>query len=205
MRPASERRGPAPLRAATSLILLFAACLAPAAQGAQTRPLAIDPLFRVNPTDAADRRVQTRRFHTEDHAEVLLASAAALQDMGFSITTSEPAFGLLVASKDAEVEGAGVGHAVAEGALVVTTLALSLLVGEDLVTDLPEQIGQAVHVSLLVSEVPAGGGTEVRVSIDRDMIYDQGYTLADHTELPTVYAEFFDRLSKSVFLEGQRL
>jgi len=45
----------------------------------------------------------------------------------------------------------------------------------------------------------------VRLSIDRDMIYDHGGVIADHTELPLVYQEFFGKLSKSVYFEGERL
>jgi hypothetical protein len=37
------------------------------------------------------------------------------------------------------------------------------------------------------------------------MVYDQGYILADHTELPLIYQEFFDKLSKSVFLEAEQI
>jgi hypothetical protein len=35
------------------------------------------------------------------------------------------------------------------------------------------------------------------------MIYDNGSVLPDHTELPSIYQEFFARLSKSVYLEGE--
>lgn len=188
-----------------TLALTAALFASGAASADQTRPLGMEPLFQLNPTDSADLASQTRVFPTEDRNDVLLAGAAALQDMGFGITGGERRFGLLVGSKHADVEGAGVGHAIAEGAVVATTLLLSLMVGEDLVTDLPEQIGQQIHVSILVSPSRTRPGTEVRISLDRDMIYDQGYTVPDHTELPLVYEEFFDRVSKAVFLEGERL
>jgi len=45
----------------------------------------------------------------------------------------------------------------------------------------------------------------VRLSIDRDMTYDSGQVIADHTELPRVNEEFFSKLGKSVFLEGESL
>jgi hypothetical protein len=100
-----------------------------------------------------------------------------------------------------------VAHAVAEAALVTVTVLLSIAVGEDLVTDLPEQVAQRIHVSLLVSESGGddGGVTEVRVSLDRDMIYDHGGIIPDHTELPLVYQEFFAKLSRSVYLEEEQL
>jgi hypothetical protein len=89
---------------------------------------------------------------------------------------------------------------------VTTTVILSLLVGEDLVTDLPEQVAQQIHISLLVSESDSENGeVEVRISLDRDMHYDHGGIVPDHTELPKVYQEFFERLSRAVYLEGEQL
>lgn len=180
---------------------------APGVRAEQTEPLPMEPLFRLNPTDPADLAEQTRVFPTADREAVLLAAAAALQDMGYEVTGGQKQFGLLMGEKTAEVAGAGAAHAVGEAALVTATVLLSLLIGEDVVTDLPEQVSQVIHVSLLVSESRRLGrwGTDVRISLDRDMIYDDGRVIPDHTELPLVYREFFDRLSKAVYLEGQRL
>lgn len=167
----------------------------------------MEPLFRVNPTSEQDLANQTRRFNTGDREGVLFAGASVLQDMGFKVTGGERRFGLLIGEKTAEVTGAGVVHAIGEAALVTMTVILSVAVGENLVMDLPEQVAQRIHVSLLVSD--AGDGehelTEVRISLDRDMIYDHGGTIPDHTELPLVYREFFDKLARSVYLEGEQL
>ena len=173
----------------------------------QTRPLPMEPLFQLNPTSPEDLAAQTRVYATADREAVLLASAAALQDMGYKLTGGEKEFGLLLGEKTAEVSGAGVAHALSEAALVTATVILSALIGSDVVTDLPEQVAQTIHVSLLVSEPTRGRdrGTEVRISLDRDMHYDHGGIIPDHTELPLVYQEFFDRLSKSIYLEGERL
>jgi hypothetical protein len=171
----------------------------------QTKPLAMEPLFQLNPTNSADLLEQTRIFPTPDNEAVLLACTAALQDMGFNITGGEKQFGLLLGSKKADVEGAGIGHAAAEAAVVVLSVMASLLTGEDMVTDLPEQIAQEIYVSLMVSESGNHEATKVRISLDRDMIYDQGYSIPDHTELPQVYREFFDRVSRAIYLEGERM
>jgi hypothetical protein len=180
---------------------------APVSQANQTKPLAMEPLFQANPTDPADLSEQTRTYPTDDRAAVWLAAAAALQDMGYKITGGQKAFGLLVGQKTADVPGAGAAHGIGEAALVTTTVILSLLTGENMVTDLPEQVAQVVHVSLLVSPLHRADSrdTQVRISLDRDMIYDHGGIIPDHTELPLIYQEFFDRLSKSIYLEGQKL
>jgi hypothetical protein len=165
----------------------------------------MEPYFRSNPTDAADLGEQTRRYPQADRQAVLFAGSAVLQDMGFRVTGGERRFGLLVGEKTADVPGAGLTHAVGEAVLVTATTILSLAVGENLIMDLPEQVAQRIHVSLLVTQEGDNGTTRVRISLDRDMIYDHGYAIPDHTELPLVYREFFERLSRAVFLEGQRL
>jgi len=172
----------------------------------QTRPLPMDPLFQANPTDSADRAEQTRAYATGDRAAVWRAAAAALQDMGYEVTGGQQEFGLLLGEKRAEVPGAGAAHAIGEAALVTTTVILSLLTGQDMVTDLPEQVAQVIYVSLLVSSSGTeASNSQVRISLDRDMIYDNGNVVPDHTELPLVYQEFFDRLSQSIYLEGEKL
>jgi hypothetical protein len=187
-------------------LVLLTGCATPfMCRAQQTEPLSMEPLFQYNPTDPADLSEQTRLYPTRDRESVLLASAAALQDMGFNVTGGEKRFGLLVGSKKADVEDPGAGHAMAEAAVVTLSIMASLLTGEDLVTDLPEQIGQEIHVSLLISEAGNRDATQVRISLDRDMIYDQGYSRPDHTELPMVYREFFERLSRAIYLEGERL
>lgn len=187
----------------TGLAIALIAAI-PMATAEQTEPLSMEPLFQFNPTSGEDLAVQTRRFNTAGQSEVLFASASVLQDMGYKVTGGERQFGLLLGRKNAKVEGPGVAHAIGEAALVTTTVILSLLTGEDLVTDLPEQVAQRIHVSLLVSDA-GSGETRVRISLDRDMFYDHGGIIADHTELPQVYQEFFERLSRAVYLEGEQL
>jgi hypothetical protein len=172
----------------------------------QTEPLPMEPWFQLNPTSAEDLETQTRTFQKVPRSSVLFASAGVLQDMGYKITGGERRFGLLLGQKMAAVESPGAAHAIGEAALVTTTVILSLLVGEDLVTDLPEQVAQQIHISLLVSEGDSENGeVEVRISLDRDMHYDHGGIVPDHTELPKVYQEFFERLSRAVYLEGEQL
>ena len=171
----------------------------------QTEPLGMVPLFQHNPTSPADLASQTRYFATADGTAVLDASTSVLQDMGYRIKGGERELGLVFGDKVAETPGAGPGHAVVEAVLVTLSIIASVYVGQDLIMQLPEQIAQTVYVSLLVTREPPEQPVSVRVrlSIDRDMIYDSGLTKADHTELPMVYQEFFEKLSKSVFLEAE--
>jgi hypothetical protein len=173
-------------------------------QAGQTVELSMMPLFELNPTDPADIEMQSRRFDTEERSVVVNGSLSVLQDMGYSITSGDRQLGLVTAKKRAEVLPPGLDHAVAEAALVAATVLLSLLTGQDMVTDLPEQIEQTIFVSLLVSAEDESQ-TLVRLSIDRDMRYDNGFIIPDHTELPLIYQEFFEKLSRAVFLEAHQL
>jgi hypothetical protein len=191
----------------SDLVVLLVIALGSCAVGAlaeQTEPLGMEPLFQLNPTSAADLDAQSRSFAVSDRATVLYASASVLQDMGFKVTGGEWEMGVLVGEKTADVSSAGAAHAAAEAAVVAATAFLSLLLASDMVTDLPEQVAQRIHVSLLVSAEQST--TRVRISIDRDMVYDhQRPNIPDHTELPLVYQEFFERLSRAIFFEGERL
>lgn len=191
------------LPAAGLLALLLG--VASGAHADQTEPQSMEPLFESNPTSDADRTAQTRTFPTADRDLLLAASTSVLQDMGFKVMGGSPAYGLLVGEKTADVPPPSVGHTIAEAAVVTTTLLMSLLSGQDMVTDLPEQVQQRVHVSLHMKAVPLACPvrSEIRISIDRDMIYDNGSVIPDHTELPSIYQEFFAKLSKSVYLEGE--
>ena len=178
-------------------------CIVPV-HAAQTVEKPMMPLFQLNPTGSGDREMQTRRFETSANGVVLNGCLGVLQDMGYKVTGGNRQLGLILASKKADVEGAGLGHAAAEAVLVATTIILSLLTGADMVTDLPEQVAQTIYISLLVSE-ETESQTRVRLSIDRDMHYDNGGVIPDHTELPLIYLEFFEKLAKSVFLEAHQL
>jgi hypothetical protein len=194
------------LRGAGQLLVgLALCCMVAIAWAQQTRPQGMRPYFQLNPTNAQDLGAQTRQFPEVNRAAVLFASVGVLQDMGFRVTGGERRCGLLVGEKIADVPGAGLTHAVGEAVLVTATTILSVAVGENLIMDLPEQVAQRIHVSLLVSVEDGGQATTVRISLDRDMIYDHGHIIPDHTELPLVYQEFFERLSRAVFLEGERL
>jgi hypothetical protein len=184
--------------------LALACCLPALAVAQQTRPQSMEPFFKANPTSAQDLAEQTRRFPLADREAMVFASIGVLQDMGFKVTGGERRFGLLVGEKTADVPGAGLTHAIGEAALVTATIILSVAVGENLVMNLPEQVEQRIYVSLLVSAEPDSELTSVRISLDRDMVYDHGGIIPDHTELPRVYQEFFERLSRALYLEGEQ-
>lgn len=53
------------------------------------------------------RQLQTKRFDTSDERAMLAASAAVLQDLGFTIDESNPDLGVIVCSKQRDATNAG--------------------------------------------------------------------------------------------------
>ena len=149
----------------------------------------------------AKRSVQTRRFATQDEKKILSASAAALQDMGFSLENSETKLGLIVAAKDADATNKG------QVALATAGLICGVLAGNvdtRLYKDLDDV--QKVRASLVTHINPENKSTFVRITFQRvvwskDKRINRMETLDD----PRLYQGFYDRLSKSVFLEDHQI
>lgn len=55
--------------------------------------------LKFNPDTLANRQLQARKFDTKNEKELLSASAAVLQDLGFNLDESAPGIGVLVGSK----------------------------------------------------------------------------------------------------------
>ena len=140
------------------------------------------------------RQQQTRRFEEIDEAQLLAASAGVLQDLGFSLDESEVDLGLIVASKR---------DAVVDSKVTDLIRLLELLTDTDFVLD-KEQRLRASLVSWPVK------GTEhqfyVRVTFQR-IVWNTDNDITKQQSLndPVLYQMFFERLSKSVFLEAHSL
>jgi hypothetical protein len=145
--------------------------------------------FELNPESLRERRLQTRRFDTSDELRLLQASLGVLQDLGFNVDESESRLGLIVASKNRDATDA---------AMVVGTIALGILVGEDI----QYEKTQRIRASLVTRPVSANE-TIVRVTFQRT-VWNQAGQISRNESLddPEMYREFFFRLSKSVFLDA---
>lgn len=140
------------------------------------------------------RQAQTRRFNTTDAEEILSASAAVLQDLGFNIDESETRLGLIVGSKERDATEAG---------QVVGAVILAILFG----AVVPVDDEQKIRASLITR--PYGDGTEwtaVRVTFQRVVWNTEGkVSRSEGLTDPELYQEFFSKLSKSVFLEAHEI
>ncbi len=140
------------------------------------------------------RQLQTRRFAEIDEVQLLAACAGVLQDLGFILDESEVELGLIVASKRKT--------AIDHGLHQFTKL---LEIFTDV--DIPVDKEQRIRASLVSWPVP-GANDEyfVRVTFQRivwntENDISKQHSLAD----PIIYQHFFDRLSKSVFLEAHSI
>jgi len=136
------------------------------------------------------KQLQTRRFETKDETTILSSVAGVLQDMGFNLSESETDLGVVTASKKRS--------AVNAGQQVVAIFAA--MMGTYTATD-KEQVMQASIVTY-----PSGKETSVRVTFQRVVWNTQGQvTRAEALQDPEMYQGFFEKLSKSIFLEAHQI
>ena len=152
----------------------------------------------LTPDSLERRQLQTRRIEGIDESGLLNASAAVLQDLGFNIDESETRLGVIVASKD---------RSAVTGGQVLGAVLLALMGAP---TDFDKT--QKIRVSLVTRPAlaqdrkPLPGTQLMRITIQRIVTNTSGLvTRIESIEEPEIYQEFFDRLSKSVFLEVHQI
>lgn len=148
----------------------------------------------LSPDSLERRQLQTRRLEGIDEKALLAAAAGVLQDLGFNIDESETKLGVIVASKD---RSAITGSQVA-GAVLLALLGTYSAIDKT----------QKIRVSLVTRPAHAADGSRVqgshllRITIQRLVWNTDGMlTRIESIEDPEIYVEFFDKLSKSIFLE----
>ncbi|MBI5450282.1 MAG: hypothetical protein HY940_02900 [Gammaproteobacteria bacterium] len=174
--------------------LIMAALLLALAGGCATGPAL---LFAVPPDNLAQRQIQTRVFATQDEKQILAASAAVLQDMGYTLEESETRLGVLTASKMADAtSGVQIG-------LVILSVMLD---GDHHHQQVAVDKEQKIRATLVVLPRQGGDGYAVRLTLQRVVWNTAGQVSRTETiKNNEVYSDFFDKLGKSVFLEAQRL
>lgn len=144
------------------------------------------------------RSMQTRRFDTLNEKRLLAAGTQTLQDLGYSITESASDVGVLAGSKqrDAEESGQIAGQ-------VAVTILLALLGSHHNPT---WDKSQNIVVTVITMPIENSNQTDVRVAFDRRITNNHGDLW--RTELildQKIYQEFFEKFSKSAFLEAHGL
>ena len=163
------------------VVLIMATCLA-----ACTKSIPREAL-QLSRESLQHRQMQSRQFDTKDEAAILSASAALLQDLGFNLDESETDLGVLVASKR---------HDATEMGQVIGAMLL-MFAGREKSYDKEQQI----RASLVTR--PYGDRITVRITFQRKVWNNKGkLAKVEGINDRKIYRHFFDKLSKSVFLEA---
>lgn len=184
------------------IVLLTALVLA----GCQGNKLPKDTLS-LGPKVLEKRQIQTRQFKTIEEANLLAASAAVLQDMGYTIDESETKLGLICASKNRETDNEKERN-FKRGLNAVLTLANAMSGKFDSRTTRLDGVDakQKIRVALVARPDESNNKTNIRVTFQREVWDVEGTLICLETlEQPNLYEGFFSRLSKSVFLEAHKV
>ena len=149
--------------------------------------------FRLTETSLQDRQLQSRFYETGFETELLAAGVGVLQDMGYTLDETEKTAGLITASKTVDATDGG------QIALAIFAAALG---GGQALYDTE----QLIKVSFVTFPSKANSGFIARASFQRIVRNNQGgVNRVETLTEPKLYEEFFYKLSKSVFLEGQSI
>jgi hypothetical protein len=162
-------------------------------------------LFALTTDIPKNRAMQTRMFETPNERELLSASAAVLQDLGFQVEESQREVGFLRATKERSARE--------YGQYVKQVLVLLLSLGK---VRQPVDLHQKIAVSLIARPLNAEATRqEVRIMFYRvvwkgdgqvdNQYIPPGEQYMEMIRDPEIYQQFFAKLSKAVFLEAHRI
>ena len=146
------------------------------------------------------RQLQMRQFETINEKGVISACAGVLQDMGFTLDDSETKLGLIVASKDRSARNAG------QVTLATMEVILSALGGHssNAFNDIDKV--QKIRASVVTKLNSEGNKIIVRVTFQRIVWNNIGnISKMENLNNLKLYQGFFDKLSKAIFLEEQKI
>lgn len=181
--------------------LLLGLTLPVLAAGCIREPTQPGEFFQLSPESNANRAMQTRLFDTANDRELLSASAATLQDLGFQIEESVREVGFLRAAKERSAREYGqylnrffvwllsLGH-------FIMPVDLHQKVAAALVTRPMNQDSTRQEVRIMFYRVLWKGEGQA----DRNYI-PPGEQKMEMIRNPEIYQQFFAKLSKAVFLE----
>lgn len=170
-------------------------------------------MLQLSPESPAHRAIETRTFETPNETELLSASAAVLQDLGFQISESVRELGFLRAAKERSAREYG-----QEIVRFVVALFSSagMVSGSNTLVVIPVDLHQQINASLVTRPLSVDGKRhEVRILFYRlvwksdgmsgDQSVPPGEQRMEMIRDPEIYQQFYARLSKAVFLEAHKI
>ena len=143
-----------------------------------------------------------RKYSTTDDKKVIQASAGALQDLGFTVDKSETNLGMIVASKNRSASSVG------QTTLAITADIASAILTRNCNANFYRNTDkeQKIEASLIINPSLADKATVVRIKFQRVIWNREGRVSRFETiKDPELYQGFFERLSKAIFLEEQKI
>lgn len=173
--------------------MLLAACIQ------ETKP---DELFQLTPESLRNRAMSIRTFDTTNETELLSASAAVLQDLGYQVEESVHEVGYFRAVKERPASEHG--QDLRRNMFFFFPLRVEIV---------PVALHQQLVANLVTKPLNAEGTKQqVRISFYRIVWKGDGHVNREYVppggqymEMirdPSIYQEFFVKLSKAVFLEA---
>jgi len=168
----------------------------------------VESFFELTPQSAPYRAMQTRMFETSNEKELLSASAAVLQDLGFQLEESSTEVGMLRAAKERGAREYG--QEILQGVVLILGL-----IGEQVIIT-PVDVHQQINATLVTRRSERDPSRfSVRVLFHRSIWKGNGKA-GDHDIPPgqqslemivdaEIYQQFFAKLAKSVFLEAHEI
>ncbi len=152
-------------------------------------------------TDAmAIKQMQSRRYDTTDDEKIMIAVVGLMQDTGFILDKSNSDLGFVSVKKTADADNGGQ----IAGALALDVLSLMAGGRSDNLSNVDDT--QKVNASVIIKPTADSNGVIVRLTYQRIVWNKKGElsrveTLKDEE----MYRLFFDKLSKSIFLEENQI
>ena len=153
-----------------------------------------DNLFVLSPENLQRRNIESRKFTQIEENNLLAAVGFVMQDLGFILENSETKLGLVVANKARDAD---------EVEEQVTAMAAALLLGVYIPTKKDQEIRASVVVRPTADKIK--NSWTVRATFQRIVTRTDNSQFSETLTDPTLYKEFFTKLSKSVFLEAEKI
>ena len=161
--------------------------------------------FRLTESALELREMQSRIYRDVTDIAILSASSAVLQDMGYAIDEIEKELGIISASKRADAKNEA--EILGKIALDIADCILTFLLGCENDSYQSSKDVQDIKMTLVVApDANMDRQHRVRLTMQR-FVWDRGGQLYEQETIndASVYQAFFDKLSKSVFLEKESI
>ena len=153
-------------------------------------------MVKLRNTSLNERQLQIRSYNTTNESKILSSSIATLQDMGFNIDEINRDLGVITCSKTRDAR---------ESTQQIGYFFLALFAGANVI-DSADHI-QEIRVTVVTRQTKKLKNVmQVRLTIMRLIKNHKNIILkVENIKDKIIYQQFFDKLSKSIFLEENKI